>query len=36
MPVFTNGDNAITPLAAARGRVGMVRLAVEEARAGEP
>ncbi|MCU1474827.1 endo-1,4-beta-xylanase [Amnibacterium sp.] len=36
MPVFANGDNAVTPLAAARGRVGMVRLAVEEARAGNP
>ncbi|HEY0374389.1 MAG TPA: endo-1,4-beta-xylanase [Amnibacterium sp.] len=36
MPVFTNGDNAVTPLAAARGRLGMVRLAVEEARAGNP
>jgi GH35 family endo-1,4-beta-xylanase len=36
MPVFTNGENAVTPLAAARGRVGMVRLAVEEARAGNP
>ncbi len=36
MPVFDNGDNAITPLAAARGRVEMVRLAVEEARAANP
>lgn len=34
MPVFANGENAITPLAAMKGRVGMVRLAVEEARAG--
>jgi GH35 family endo-1,4-beta-xylanase len=36
MPVFSNGENAVTPLAAARGRVEMVRLAVEEARAGNP
>ncbi|MBW4041696.1 MAG: 1,4-beta-xylanase [Acidobacteria bacterium] len=36
MPVFTNGDNAITPLARKRGRVGMIRLAVEEARAANP
>lgn len=36
MPVFDNGDNAVTPLAAARGRVEMVRLAVDEARAGNP
>ena len=36
MPVFTNGDNAITPLARQKGRVGMIRLAVEEARAGNP
>jgi GH35 family endo-1,4-beta-xylanase len=34
MPVFANGENAITPLAAAKGRVEMVRLAVEEAREG--
>lgn len=36
MPVFTNGENAVTPLAKVKGRVGMVRLAVEEARAGNP
>jgi GH35 family endo-1,4-beta-xylanase len=36
MPVFANGDNAITPLAQQKGRVGMVRLAVEEARAVNP
>jgi GH35 family endo-1,4-beta-xylanase len=36
MPVFANGENGITPLAAARGSVGMVRLAVEEARAAHP
>jgi GH35 family endo-1,4-beta-xylanase len=36
MPVFANGDNAITPLAREKGRVGMVRLAVEEARAANP
>jgi endo-1,4-beta-xylanase len=33
MPVFANGDNAITPLARARGRIFMVRMAFEEARA---
>jgi GH35 family endo-1,4-beta-xylanase len=36
MPVFANGDNAITPLARARGRIAMVRLAFEEARAANP
>jgi endo-1,4-beta-xylanase len=33
MPVFTAGDNAITPLARAKGRIGMIRMAFEEARA---
>jgi endo-1,4-beta-xylanase len=33
MPVFTNGENAITPLAWERGRIAMVRMAFEEARA---
>jgi endo-1,4-beta-xylanase len=36
MPLFANGDNAITPLAWARGRIAMVRLAFEEARAANP
>ncbi len=36
MPVFANGANAITPLARARGRIHMVRLAFEEARAANP
>ncbi|WP_426625800.1 endo-1,4-beta-xylanase [Leifsonia sp. McL0607] len=36
MPVFANGDNAITPLAAARGREYLIRLAFEEARAANP
>jgi GH35 family endo-1,4-beta-xylanase len=36
MPVFENGENAITPLARARGRIAMVRLAFEEARAANP
>jgi GH35 family endo-1,4-beta-xylanase len=36
MPVFENGDNAITPLARARGRIHMVRMAFEEARAANP
>ncbi|GIJ79677.1 Endo-1,4-beta-xylanase, GH35 family [Micromonospora phaseoli] len=36
MPVFDNGDNAITRLARARGRIHMVRLAFEEARAANP
>ncbi|WP_327003053.1 endo-1,4-beta-xylanase [Dactylosporangium sp. NBC_01737] len=36
MPVFANGENAITPLARARGRIHMVRMAFEEARAANP
>jgi endo-1,4-beta-xylanase len=36
MPVFDNGDNAITPLARANGRIPMIRMAVEEARAANP
>ena len=36
MPVFANGENAITPLARRLGRVEMVRLAVETARAANP
>jgi len=36
MPVFANGDNAITPLARARGRIFMIRLAFEEARSANP
>nr|WP_216645747.1 endo-1,4-beta-xylanase [Isoptericola halotolerans] len=36
MPVFTAEDNAITPLARLKGRVEMIRLAVEEARATNP
>ncbi|MDG6105650.1 endo-1,4-beta-xylanase [Dactylosporangium aurantiacum] len=36
MPVFANGDNAVTPLARARGRIHMVRMAFEEARAANP
>ena len=36
MPVFANGDNGITPLARARGRVAMIRMAFEEARAANP
>jgi endo-1,4-beta-xylanase len=36
MPVFANGDNAITRLARARGRIHMVRMAFEEARAANP
>lgn len=36
MPRFTAEDNAITPLAAALGRVEMVRLAFETARAANP
>ncbi len=36
MPVFENGENAITPLAQRLGRVEMVRLAVETARAADP
>ena len=35
-PVFDNGDNAITPLAHELGRVGLIRLAVDEARATDP
>jgi endo-1,4-beta-xylanase len=36
MPVFANGENAVTPLARARGRIAMVRLAFEEARTANP
>ncbi|MEV6692514.1 endo-1,4-beta-xylanase [Micromonospora sp. NPDC051196] len=36
MPVFANGDNAITDLARARGRIHLVRMAFEEARAANP
>ncbi|WP_431279582.1 endo-1,4-beta-xylanase [Leifsonia poae] len=36
MPVFANGENGITPLARAKGRIPMVRLAFEEARAANP
>jgi endo-1,4-beta-xylanase len=36
MPVFTNGDNGITNLAYDRGRIAMVRMAFEEARATNP
>ena len=36
MPVFENGENAITPLARAKGRIGMIRMAFEEARAANP
>ncbi|MEJ3746842.1 endo-1,4-beta-xylanase [Actinomycetes bacterium KLBMP 9797] len=36
MPVFQNGDNAITRLALDRGRIFMVRMAFEEARAANP
>ncbi|GIH15453.1 endo-1,4-beta-xylanase [Rugosimonospora africana] len=36
MPVFANGDNAITRLARDRGRIFMVRMAFEEARAANP
>lgn len=36
MPVFTAEDNAITPLALDRGRIHMIRLAFEEARAANP
>jgi endo-1,4-beta-xylanase len=36
MPVFEAEDNAITPLARARGRIHLVRLAFEEARATNP
>lgn len=36
MPVFTKDDNAVTRIAKTVGRVGMVRLAFEEARAANP
>lgn len=36
MPVFGNGDNGITPLARAKGRIPMIRMAFEEARAVNP
>lgn len=36
MPVFANGDNAITPLARDRGRIFMVRMAFDTARAANP
>jgi GH35 family endo-1,4-beta-xylanase len=36
MPVFDNGDNGITRLARRVGRLGMIRLAFEEARAANP
>lgn len=36
MPVFTAEENAVTPLAAHDGRVAMVRLAVDAARAADP
>ncbi|MCS6569588.1 endo-1,4-beta-xylanase [Curtobacterium flaccumfaciens pv. flaccumfaciens] len=36
MPVFDNGDNAITPLARAKGRIPMIQMAFEEARAANP
>ena len=36
MPVFANGDNAITPLAVARGRLGVIKMAFEEAWAADP
>ncbi|MBD7917091.1 endo-1,4-beta-xylanase [Cellulomonas sp. Sa3CUA2] len=36
MPVFTQDDNAVTRVAKTVGRVGMVRLAFEEARAANP
>jgi GH35 family endo-1,4-beta-xylanase len=36
MPVFENGDNAISRLARDRGRIAMVRMAFEEARAANP
>jgi GH35 family endo-1,4-beta-xylanase len=36
MPVFTAEENAITPLARRTGRVGMIRMAFEEARAENP
>jgi GH35 family endo-1,4-beta-xylanase len=36
MPVFAGGDNAITPLARAKGRIATIRMAFEEARATNP
>ena len=36
MPIFANGDNAITRLARQRGRTYMIRLAFEEARLANP
>lgn len=36
MPVFENGGNGITPLARAKGRIHMIRMAFEEARARNP
>ncbi|RIX30755.1 endo-1,4-beta-xylanase [Amnibacterium setariae] len=36
MPVFENGANRITDLAKERGRLGMIRMAFDEARAGNP
>jgi endo-1,4-beta-xylanase len=36
LPVFTAEENAVTYLAKTKGRVGMVKLAVETARAANP
>jgi endo-1,4-beta-xylanase len=36
MPVFENGENAISPVALAKGRIPMIRMAFEEARASNP
>jgi GH35 family endo-1,4-beta-xylanase len=36
MPVFANGANAVTPLAREKGRIAMIRMAFEEARATNP
>jgi endo-1,4-beta-xylanase len=36
MPVFAGGDNAVTPLARAKGRIPMIRMAFEEARTANP
>jgi len=36
MPVFDHGDNGITQLAHAKGRIPMIRMAFEEARAANP
>ncbi len=36
MPVFENGKNGITPLARTRGRIPMIRMAFDEARAANP